>query len=448
MQRLFAPAALALLTAACGSLPRGYEQRAEEWDRLESHWREDRAVPVLGPEAGLREHIAHAQVHNPGLRAAFLQWKAALERVPQSTGLPDPVLSFSAAVLGNVETRNGPILGSVGLSQSFPWFGTLDAAGRAAFEAAEAARERFETRRLQIVYDLRRAWYELHYLQRAVVVTAGNLELLRHGEELARIRYETAAGPHADVIRAQVELRKLEDRLRTLKDLRRPLAARIDAAIGAPARPGPPSPGGALPAPADFDPERLRQELAATSPVLRALRREARAAEESVAVAEQGFYPDLLVGAEYTFVGSDAGPTAPDAGQDALGLRFGIGLPIWRGRTQAAVRAAEAEQHAARGSWQQARNELAAELELALYELRDAGRRLELYRHTLIPKAEESLQANLAAYQTNKGTFLDYLDSERVLLEFSLAAARAEADRAQALAAAERITGVALQREE
>ena len=66
----------------------------------------------------------------------------------------------------------------------------------------------------------------------------GNLELLRYWEEVARIRYESGIGTHADVIRAQVELGKLEDRLR--KELG--LSARDPGATGdAPAAAGEPA---------------------------------------------------------------------------------------------------------------------------------------------------------------------------------------------------------------
>ena len=95
----------------------------------------------------------------------------------------------------------------------------------------------------------------------------------------------------------------------------------------------------------------------------------------------------------------------------------------------------------------EALNRLRAELEMALYRFRDGGRRVTLFRDSLIPKGEESVQALDTAYQSGDEGFLDLIDAERVLLEFQLQAARAEADRAKALAEIERITGISLHAE-
>jgi outer membrane protein TolC len=187
--------------------------------------------------------------------------------------------------------------------------------------------------------------------------------------------------------------------------------------------------------------------LEATSPELRALDRRAAAARAGIEVAKKGFYPDFVIGAEYTFLGTTSLPGAPDPGEDALGLRMGLSLPFWSGRPGARLRESQAREIASRASLREAANRLSSDLELALYRMRDGDRRVDLYRNTLLPKAEESLAAALAAYETGSASFLDYLDSERVLLEFLLAAARADSDRAQALATVERITGAVVHQE-
>jgi len=79
------------------------------------------------------------------------------------------------------------------------------------------------------------AYYELYYVGRAVGVTAENVELLKQLEEIARSKDESGTAEHGDVIKAQVELDKLLDPLRTLQDFKHPLVARLNAALNRPA---------------------------------------------------------------------------------------------------------------------------------------------------------------------------------------------------------------------
>lgn len=80
-------------------------------------------------------------------------------------------------------------------------------------------------------------------------------------------------------------------------------------------------------------------------------------------------------------------------------------------------------------------------METALFEFQDAGRKVSLYRDTLLPKAEQALQATRTAYSTGKSNFQEYLDAQRVLLEFQLSYERSQTDRAQRLAELEMLVG-------
>lgn len=436
------------LFAACASDPPLFERRLDEWSTTEIAPEDAREAdrPEPADLDGLDSLLHRARVANPGVQAAYQRWRRALERVPQATTLPEPKLSL-AAYLAEVETRVGPMLGRVGVTQAFPWFGTLDAAGEAAFQESEAAREAFVGERLEVLAQVRGAWFELAWLERALAITRGHQELLAHWESVARSKLETGIGSHADVIRTQVELGKLEDRLRGLEDLRRPLRARLAAGVGLPTDAPLPVPSYPLPEPRPFDEERLLEELPATSPVLRRLEFQIESAKQKQVVAGKARYPDFQVGVDYTLIGSAGSPGVRGSGDDAVALTLGFSLPFRTRSYDAAEREAEAGWRAARREHQGALDRLAADVEASLYRLRDADRRLELYAKSLVPKGEESVEASDTAYQTGEGAFLDLIDAQRGLLEFELEAARAEADRAQALAELERLTGAPLNTE-
>lgn len=432
---------LTLLLASCAAAPAEYGERLEAWKREHEERREIRASEAeLAADAELSDLLAHARASNPGLAAAFQRWKEALERVPAASALPEPRLTLSG-YLAEVETRTGPMRGRVGLAQPFPWFGTRELAGELAFAEAEAERARLEVVRLELDERVRTAFAERLWLERAIAITAGNRELLLHWESVARARLESGIGAHADVIRAQVELGKIEDRVQGLRDLARPLEAELNAALGR-------APGAqlsmatrALPAVPTLDEARLQAQLASTSPALLAEEQRVRAAEHALELAGKAYYPGFSIGADYTFIGSSDTPGVSGSGDDAVALTLGLDLPVWRSSYRAAERAAEARLIAARHELEDAVLRLGAELEMALYHFRDGNRRVELFRDSLVPKGEEAVQALDVAYQSGDQGFLDLIDAQRALLEFQLEAVRAETDRAQALAAIERITG-------
>jgi outer membrane protein TolC len=88
-----------------------------------------------------------------------------------------------------------------------------------------------------------------------------------------------------------------------------------------------------------------------------------------------------------------------------------------------------------------ATNKLKSQLMMALYQFRDAERKMDLYGDALIPKAAESLKVAEQSFRAGDGSFLDLIDTQRTYLEFELAHERALADREQSLARIEMLVG-------
>ena len=76
-----------------------------------------------------------------------------------------------------------------------------------------------------------------------------------------------------------------------------------------------------------------------------------------------------------------------------------------------------------------------------IYKLRDAQRKIELYKDALIPKATESLNVTESGFRAGAGTFSDIIDAQRILLEFKLSHERALTDKELAIAKIEMLTG-------
>jgi len=398
------------------------------------------ALGAIGPDSTLEECVAFAQEHSPAIEAALRRYEAAAEIGPQVAALPDPRVTYGVFIT-EVETRVGPQEQQVGLSQTLPSPGTLSQRRAQADRRAAAAHERLEATRLEVARRVTEAFVELAYLRRAVALTSENIDLLAQFERVARARYRVAAAGHPDVIRAQLELGRLEDRLRRLRDLRAPQEATLNAAMGRPARAPAPWPETVPSRVLDLEDAAVLEAMAQDNPTLRALLEEVEAERIGTTLARKQSVPDLTLGVTYTVVDDAIAPNTPGSGDDPVLASVSMNLPVWRGKYNALVREAVSRRLAAAGARADARTALEADAQRALFNHRDAHRRVMLFRDTLIPKASESLRASLTGFESGTTGFLDLLDTERTLLEFQLSLARARADRASALARLEALVG-------
>ncbi|MCH8120715.1 MAG: TolC family protein [Planctomycetes bacterium] len=397
-------------------------------------------LPELTESSGLSDYLAYAALNNAGLEAAFNRWKAALEQVPQVKALPDPRFTY-LYYIQEVETRVGPQRQGIGIAQVFPWFGKLSLRGDVAAEAANAVRKRYDVVKLKLFFEVKDAYYEYYYLAKNVAVTKENINLVKHLESVARSRYKASVGIHPDVIRAQVEIGKLEDRYQTLLDLRQPIVARLNAALNRPIEADIPWPSEINVQDVNLEDEDLLTELMAENPELKALDFEIDRNKHAIELAKKDYYPNFNLGLNFIDTGSSPVGNPPDDGKDPVTAMISINLPLWREKYDAGVREARARYYAARQDRTEKTNSLSSELKLASYRFRDAGRKIDLYGNALLPKARESLKATETGYLATTQTFTDLIDAQRIFLEFALAYERALTDHAQSLAKLEMLVG-------
>ena len=393
----------------------------------------------LTDQSTLADYLAYAALHNPQLQSSFAEWQAAREQVPQARSLADPLATYRLFLMSDSGDTDKNVYE---INQMFPWPGKLRLRGEVASREAQAARERFDGQRLRLNFTVQQVYAELYYLQREIGITQQNIDLLAQAEALARVRYATSAGGHPDVIRAQVEQGKLADRLRTLGKLQAPTVARLNAAMNRP-------PAAPIAGPTQLpriEGELSDQQLLAiagqANPELRAMDQEIAARGHDVALARKEYYPDVMLG-----VGAEDFRVEDDDEDMVMGM-VTVNLPIWYDKLAAGVRQARWRRLGAVTRRQAMLNDVGTDVERSLFEFEDAGRKVGLYRDTLLPKAEQGLQASLAAYRTGGVDFQTYLDAQQTLLEFQLSLERSQADRVQRLAELEMLVGQPLLRED
>lgn len=393
----------------------------------------------------LRDYVNEALERNPGVHESFGRYRAALERVPQVDTLPDLVFSFTQA-LRSTETRVGPVRNSFTLSQSFPWFGTLDLRGKVALKGALAVYELYRARQQEIIVRVKRAYYELAYIDRALGITREEQSLLEHYESLAQTRYATGQGLQQAVIKIQTEITRVLNRLDIFERQRATMEARLNTLMDQPPQdPIPPIDRLSIPE-ISVDLERLYALGLENRQELKAIEQRIERSERAIDLAQKDGWPDFFVGFGFVNVGTrsdEAGINNPpsDNGKNAVSLSAGISIPLWRDKYDAEVREASETLRAERSSYAYVQNEMEFSIRDQVVRIETLGDQIRLFENVLIPQTEETLRATEAAYETGLLGVLDLLDSERVLLNVRIVNSRYYSDLLNALANLERAIG-------
>lgn len=385
---------------------------------------------------------------NPDLASLEAAVRASAQREPQVSSLRDP-MAGATAFLWSPETRVGPQQAMISLSQRFPWFGKLELKGKAALAETAAAQAEVEAKRLELITQTRRLYYELGFLADYKAVVEQDRETLSHYEELARARYAAGVGVEQSVIKIQAEITRDSTRLLDIGTRRATLRATLNALRNRPQ--GDSLKVTSLPRArrGSFDLATLEKRARDNRPEVARASAMVERAHLMNELAKKQFRPDITLGLSYTAVGDRTDPAGrmsppPDNGHDILGITAGINIPLWRHRLEAGVletenRETQAAEHrqAVITNINRSLGDLASRLPLI-------GQRLDLFRTVLNVQAEEALRSAEAGYAAGTLKALDLLDAERVLLQVRTATARAQADYDIALAQLEGAVGAPL----
>ena len=396
--------------------------------------------------------VAEALENNPQVRQASWDYRAAHARVRQVSALPDPTLSVTRH-LRTPETRVGPQTGGISVSQRLPWFGKLSDRGKVAEKQAAAREEMVRARRAEVVLQVKRAYYDLAYLDRATAITTEEEALLRHYESLAQARYSQGVGLQQAVVKLQAEITRVRFRRQELRQRRTDAEALLNALRDQPVHVAIPAVALGDQSPVKVDGERLQRIARTDRPEVKAALLRMQSDEDGVRLARRQHWPDIVVGTAWGSVGDrrDAqGRTHPPPanGKDVYSVTVGINIPLYRSKYDAGVEAASARHSAAKEAYRTAVTEADVAVRSAGVTLEMIEEQIALFRRALLPQAEQALRSTEDAYSTGTTGVLELLDSEEVLLEVRLGLARLETDYMKTLAEMERAIGSAFPLEE
>lgn len=380
-------------------------------------------IPSFDSTSTIDDYLKAALERSPRLRAAYNRWIADFKKSDYAGSLPDPMFTYVYFV-ENVETRVGPQEQRFRIHQAFPWFGTLGSREDMAFAMSQASYQRFEAAGDELIYEVKAAYYDYYLLGRDILITGENLELLKFWESVAQSKYKVGLKQHPDLIKAQVELGKLEDRLKTLQEQAYPKAARLRALLNLPETVRIPIPRSISVAEKPLPEDTVIAVITRHNPGLRALERIVESKRAGERLAGKQTMPSFTIGVDYIQTGKAIIPDMPESGKNPWMIGASISLPIWFGKNGSRKKEAEARRRVAEYDLRDSENRLVSVTKRLLFEYSDALRKTRLYRDGLVPKAEQSLNASYAAYRAGETDFLNVLDAQRQLLDFQLTVAR------------------------
>ena len=387
----------------------------------------------------LRVYQDSAAMNNPGIRALFKQYEVVMQKVPQTSTLPDPSFGFGYFI-SSVETRVGPQVAVLSVSQSFPWFGQLAAQEQATLERAKAVLERFNDARARLNFSVATTYNSMYVLKSAIRITKENIVLLNTFRDLARIRFESGKGSMVDVLRIEMELGELENRLAYLNDSMEPLLARFEQLLNTSLAQEPEFPDVLWDENLGMSKELILDSVQTLNPAILSLNHQILSYEQEVVAARKTGSPSFTVGLNYTIVGQREGYTGADNGRDAWLPTVGVRIPLYRKKYESLVKEKEIARESVELQKTDKTNELRTNLSQAFRDYDDAVRRVALYEE-LRDYARQALDILIAEYTSASTNFEEIIRMDRKLLAYELELERARADRNTAVAYVQYLMG-------
>lgn len=359
----------------------------------------------------LEIYVQTALENNPGIKAAYAQFEAALRQSPQVSSLPDPTLTLGA--FGRMmQSDMGAEEVNISLIQMFPWFGTLGTRKEAADLRAEARFQEYLDQRSQLIYEVKSAYAELYQVRRTIELQQENLEILAAYKDLSISGLKSGNSPMVNVVKtdlkvdaARTEVALLQERIRSLKtDFNLLLNRRPNEELS-------------IQDSLTFSTVGVLKESVQWSehPSVQKFQKDKEAFVVQQEVARLQGLPSLGLGFDYTVNSKTPSGMGDMNGQDMYMPMLSVSLPIFRKKYKAAKEEAEFMEEAALQEQLLQENQLTSLYEMTKYELSKAQQLLELYERQ-IQGSEQANKLLISAFSNSTGNFEEVLDMNQTIL--------------------------------
>jgi cobalt-zinc-cadmium efflux system outer membrane protein len=391
------------------------------------------------PTTTLQQLVSEAMERSPTVVAALRHWQAQTKVPIQAATLPDPQIMFQHLSVGSprpfagYDTSDFAYAG-FGASQEIPYPGKLHSQRMIAEKEIEVARAQYEAARREITGQISEAYFELLFLEKTISLLNRTRDQLREIAQIAETRYRVGEGLQQDVLKAQLQVTSVLKELAMHHQHVGQRQSELKAAVGrqsdapdieiADIKLRTPSLSRELVS-------QLAEERSQDIKIEHAMQEKS---EEELKLARKGYIPDLSLQYMYQRTGNHF--------PDYYMLSIGAKIPLYFWRKQApAVEQYSLELESASQRRRGRALSIGAEASKYLFEYQTADRILKLYEEGLIPQADLSSQAALAAYSVGKVDFQTLLSAIIERLNIGQEYYRQVADHELAVVRLEKIAG-------
>jgi cobalt-zinc-cadmium efflux system outer membrane protein len=395
---------------------------------------------AAGPALTLDDVERIALARNPEIEVAARRVAAAQAHVPAAGALDDPSVMYRGWSVPLEKPWNfNDAQNMFSISQTFAGGGKRALRTSVAESDVEVAKAQLDEVRLEVRVRVHKAFDNLLLADDEMQIHHQHVGIARQAIEAARIKYTVGKAPQVDMLKAQVALTSLAEhmirfdhdadlaqaRLNTLlgRDPSTPLRVTGEFAVLTP-----------LPSVQQLDSFALEAR-----PDLTAAEQAAVRSHKEQALAKRVYAPDFTVAAGYMLM-----PSGSDMRNNYM-VEGSMNLP-WLNHRKHDAEIAEATAQATEQDAELAaqRNVAFGQIQEALVEATAAQRLAHMYHELLRPQAEATLQSSVIAYENDKSSLLDLLDSQMTVINVDLAWLDAVADFDSRLAELELATGAPL----
>jgi len=337
---------------------------------------------------------------------------ALLEQAISSGELPDPrvIVGLANMPLDTFNFNQEPMTQfRVGINQSFPRGDTLELQRRRDIQRSEVNPYLREDRKSSVTLEVSNLWFTGYLAEQSISLINNDRALFEQLVEITSVRYTTAAGlaRQQDLVRAEVELVRLDDRLASLRQLQDSSKQKLAEwlpyeSLSLPLSPELPN----LPPPAN----QLSSLVQATEfflghPRIKTHDKQIEIAQTQVEITKQSFKPSFSVGAGYGY--RDDAPMGLNRNRaDFFTLDLSFDLPLFtENRQQPRLRASQYRASARQTERILLIKSMFANYQQAMAQLVVLDEREALFNDTLLLQLSDLTEATLSSYTADEGDF-------------------------------------------
>ena len=234
---------------------------------------------------------------------------ASKAAVPAAGALPDPTIKFESMghLIPPTLMKGDPSSArTYGIEQDIPFPGKRGLKENIASAEAKAKDWNHELVHLKVTSELKQAFFDLFLIHKSIETLLKNKDLLENFEHIAESRYQVGQTSQQDVLKAQVEISKVLDKLLVQGQKKRIVEAKINSLLYRPAEVPVGTPAEFKKAELAYSLEELTQLALSGSPELQAKESEIAGRQYGVELAQKNYYPDFALG--FTYFERDQNP--------------------------------------------------------------------------------------------------------------------------------------------